>query len=61
MAEKIGAHSFYECSARASEGVNEVFEGVARAALTNVEHNNEGTGKRILNPFVLRWKLGQPI
>ena len=33
MAENIGAHSFYECSALTKEGVKEVFEGAGRASL----------------------------
>jgi len=36
-AEKIGAHSFYECSARTNDGVNEVFEIAVRASLVRVK------------------------
>jgi len=61
VADKIGAHSFHECSALTNESVNEVLEGVARAAIINVEPNNTGTRKQTLNPFVFRWKLGQRI
>ena len=37
VAERIGAHSFYECSALTKEGVEEVFEHAARAALIRVK------------------------
>ena len=37
VAESIGAHSFYECSALNREGVDEVFEHAARAALIRVK------------------------
>ncbi len=33
MAERIGASTYLECSARTKEGVREVFETAARAAL----------------------------
>ena len=33
VAENIGAHSFYECSALTGEGVKGVFEGAGRASL----------------------------
>ena len=34
MAEKIGAKSYLECSAKTKEGVREVFEHATRATLT---------------------------
>ena len=37
VAESIGAHSFYECSALTSEGVKEVFDGAVLAALINIK------------------------
>ena len=37
VAESIGAHAFYECSARTKEGVEEVFENAVRAALISVK------------------------
>ena len=37
VAEKIGAHSFHECSALTWEGVEEVFEHAVRAALIRVK------------------------
>ena len=37
VAERIGAHSFYECSARTREGVEEIFEHAFRAALIRVK------------------------
>ncbi len=37
VAERIGAHSFHECSARAREGVEEIFEAAVRAALSRVK------------------------
>ena len=33
MAEKINAYAYLECSAKSKEGVREVFETAARAAL----------------------------
>ena len=33
MAERIGAYAYVECSAKLNEGVREVFETAARAAL----------------------------
>ena len=33
MAEKVGAYSYLECSAKINEGVREVFESATRAAL----------------------------
>ena len=33
MADRIAAHSYLECSAKTKEGVREVFETAARAAL----------------------------
>lgn len=35
MSEKIKAHSFFECSAKTREGVRQVFEAAARAALNH--------------------------
>ena len=37
MAETIGAHSFYECSALTNEGVEELFEGAIRASLISLK------------------------
>ena len=37
MAESLGVHSFYECSALTNEGVKEAFEGAIRAALVKVK------------------------
>ena len=37
VAESIGAHSFYECSALTNEGVKEVFDGAVRATLINIQ------------------------
>ena len=37
MAETIGAHSFYECSALKGEGIDVLFEHAARAALIRVK------------------------
>ena len=37
VAEGIGAHAFYECSARTREGVDEMFEHAVRASLIRVK------------------------
>jgi hypothetical protein len=37
MAQRIGAHSFIECSARTSEGVEDVFENAVRAPLIKLK------------------------
>ena len=37
VAETIGAHLFYECSALKGLGIDELFEHAARAALICVE------------------------
>jgi DNA integrity scanning protein DisA with diadenylate cyclase activity len=37
VAENIGAQAFYECSARTSEGIEEIFEHAVRAALIRVK------------------------
>jgi GTPase SAR1 family protein len=37
MAEGIGAHSFFECSALKREGIEELFEDAVRASLVKVK------------------------
>ena len=37
VADKIGAHSFHECSALTWEGVEDIFEHAVRAALIRVK------------------------
>ena len=34
MAEKVGAYTYLECSAKTREGVREVFDAATRAALS---------------------------
>jgi Ras family protein A len=42
MAEKIGAVGYLECSAKTKEGVREVFEHAARAALARKKKRKGG-------------------
>ena len=42
MAEKINAYTYLECSAKTREGVREVFEAAARAALTERSERRNG-------------------
>lgn len=45
MAQKIGAYTYLECSAKTGEGVREVFENATRAALTVRPPKKKGKDK----------------
>jgi Ras family protein A len=55
MAKRIGAHAFFECSSKTSEGVREVFEGAARASLLDKSYKkrNENRLRTILQRCTL--------
>lgn len=47
VAEKIGASGFYECSSRTGQGVKEVFEAAAIAALQPKKNAKHSTKQRL--------------
>lgn len=46
VAQKIGAYKYIECSAKTGEGVREVFEHAARAALMANKHPGKNKKKK---------------
>ncbi|KAI8620609.1 P-loop containing nucleoside triphosphate hydrolase protein [Chytriomyces sp. MP71] len=51
MAQRIGAYTYVECSARTREGVNEVFDIATRAALANSAQRRPQQGGRPGKPI----------
>lgn len=43
--EKIKAEAFFECSAKTREGVRQVFDAAARAALNHLKPRKSGRSK----------------
>lgn len=46
MKKKIGARHYLECSAKANDGVREVFEHATRAALLSKKHGSSREGSK---------------